>query len=244
VREALQKSDYGQRAHRCLQAFHADAQGLPGPFQERITQSNRDMAVKLLEDISQAVFARDLEDNFEHRGWLKRWLGQIPGYVDWEIRRESHWQVAVVERSAQQAINAGLEVRGRLDRIDRHAEALAIVDYKTGSAAGQAAVATGEDVQLALYAALTDGGTVRVEYLLLDNEPVKSGALLEGEALELLSQQNRRRLEHIVADIDAGAPLPAWGDDWTCRYWAMDGICRKQAWSDAGDTAPTVTASG
>lgn len=72
VREALQKSDYGQRVHRCLQAFHADVDGLPGPFQERITQSNRDMAVKLLEDISQVVFARDLEDNFEHRGWLTR----------------------------------------------------------------------------------------------------------------------------------------------------------------------------
>jgi ATP-dependent helicase/nuclease subunit B len=239
VREALQKSDYGQRVHRCLQAFHADVPGLPGPFQERVAQSNRDMAVKLLEDISQAVFARDLEDNFEHRGWLKRWLAQIPGYVDWEIRRESHWQVAAVERSAQQEINAGLEVRGRLDRIDRHQEALAIVDYKTGSAASQDAVATGEDVQLALYAALTKGGAVRVEYLLLDSKPVKSGALLEGDALALLSQQNRRRLEQIVADIDAGAPLPAWGDDRTCRYCAMDGICRKQAWSDAGDTVPT-----
>ena len=67
---------------------------------------------------------------------------------------------------------------------------------------------------------------------------MKSGALLEGEALALLSQQNRRRLAQIVADIDAGAPLPAWGDDRTCRYCAMDGICRKQAWSDAGDTAP------
>lgn len=239
VREALQKSDYGQRVHRCLQAFHADVKGLPGPLQERITPINRDTAVKLLEDISRAVFARDLEDNFEHRGWLKRWLTQIPGYIDWEMQRDSQWEVAAVERSAQQEMNTGLGIRGRLDRIDRHGEALAIVDYKTGTAARQDAVATGEDVQLALYAALTNGATARVEYLLLDSKPVKSGAQLEGEALALLSHQNRQRLEQIVADIDAGTPLPAWGDDRTCRYCVMDGICRKQAWSDDGDAALT-----
>jgi ATP-dependent helicase/nuclease subunit B len=119
-----------------------------------------------------------------------------------------------------------------LDRIDRAQEALAIVDYKTGVAARQDAVATGEEVQLALYAALVNGAAVRVEYLLLDNKPVRSGAQLEGEALALLSRENRQRLERIVADIDAGTPLPAWGDDKTCGYCVMDGICRKQAWSD------------
>ena len=237
VREALQKSDYGQRVHRCLQAFHADVPGLPGPFQGRITESNRHAAVTLLEDISRAVFAGDLEDNFEHRGWLKRWLAQIPAYIDWEMHRAPHWQVAAVERSAQQELNPGLGVKGRLDRIDRHEAALAIVDYKTGIAATQDAVATGEDVQLALYATLMNGGAARVEYLLLDHKPVKSGAVLEGEALALLSRENRWRLEQIVAEIDAGTALPAWGDDKTCRHCAMDGICRRQAWSQTGDVA-------
>jgi len=32
IREALEKSDYGERVHRCLEAFHGPVRGLPGPL--------------------------------------------------------------------------------------------------------------------------------------------------------------------------------------------------------------------
>ena len=71
VKEALEKSDYGQRIHKCLEAFHGNVPELPGPFQGKITQQNRQQAIALLEQISHTVFAQDIEDNFMHRGWIK-----------------------------------------------------------------------------------------------------------------------------------------------------------------------------
>jgi ATP-dependent helicase/nuclease subunit B len=37
----------------------------------------------------------------------------------------------------------------------------------------------------------------------------------------------------MLDEITAGTPLPAWGDEDTCRYCEMDGLCRKQAWPDS-----------
>jgi ATP-dependent helicase/nuclease subunit B len=34
----------------------------------------------------------------------------------------------------------------------------------------------------------------------------------------------------MLAAIEAGDALPAWGDTGTCRYCEMDGLCRRQAW--------------
>ena len=230
VREALQKSDYGERVHQCLQAFHGNVEYLPGPFGEQISDANRDAAIDMLGEISRKVFARDLEDNFEHRGWLKRWFTRIPEYIDWEIARETDWKVNAVESTGEHTLHTGFNLKGRLDRIDKSGTRLAVVDYKTGNAPGQEEVEHGEAVQLAVYAALTDRVPSRIEYLLLDHAPVKSGAMLEGDELVTLYQQNLERLENILNEMDSSAELPAWGDVKTCSYCSMDGICRKQAW--------------
>jgi len=70
VQEALSKSDYGERVHRCLEAFHHNIEWLPGPFKEVVTEKNKESAIQCLEEISQQVFSRDLDDSFEHSGWL------------------------------------------------------------------------------------------------------------------------------------------------------------------------------
>lgn len=230
VREALQKSDYGERVHRCLEAFHGNVEFLPGPFGERITETNRDAAVALLENISHKVFAKDLEDNFEHRGWLKRWFARIPEYIDWEIRRQRQWKVKAVEVTGEKQLDDNLDLKGRLDRVDEAEKTAGIVDYKTGYAPRQHEVENGEAVQLAVYAALAGGDSSRAEYLLLDQTPVKGGAALEGDTLKTLRELNLARLENIISAIDDGAALPAWGDEKTCSYCSMDGVCRKQAW--------------
>ena len=97
IRTALEKSDYGERVHRCLQAFHHDNPGLPGPFGQAITRETRAAAIRCLLDIAAAVFAEDTEDNFMHRGWLKRWQALIPAYIDWQIEREADWRIEAVE---------------------------------------------------------------------------------------------------------------------------------------------------
>lgn len=229
VREALEKSDYGERVHRCLEAFHGGIEGLPGPFPGSLRADNRTEALTLLESIARAVFAQDLEDNFLHRGWLQRWLALIPAYVDWQLQREAHWRPSETERNLEQPLANDWRIRGRLDRIDRNAEGqCAIIDYKTGSLPSPVAVHTGEAVQLVSYAMLLDDAT-QVEYLQL-NEQIRSVAVLGGEQLEQLQHGVRTRLVQVLEQIAAGASLPAWGDPDTCAYCPMSGLCRRQTW--------------
>ena len=229
IREALEKAEYGELVHFCLELFHAGHEGWPGPFSGKIDPAGRERAIALLEEITDTVFTRKLEDNFEHRAWRNRWRALIPGYIEWQILRQPDWTFRQAELQQTVALGNGRELKGRLDRIDQGADGDAIIDYKTGNPPKQADVDSGEKVQLSSYALLTDTPPARVEYLKLDCK-VTSGARLEGEALAALGDAVRRRLIDVLNDIDHGTPLPAWGDSQTCKYCTMDGLCRRQSW--------------
>jgi ATP-dependent helicase/nuclease subunit B len=251
IDETLEKSDYGMRVHRILDAFHSDVQGLPGPFSETITVANYDAAVAMLQEISRAVFARDLDDNFLHRIWLKRWLETIPGYLTWQMKRATEWNVVGCEVNVQREdIITGLSLKGRLDRIDSNGGGLGIIDYKTGGVPRQDEIDSGEAVQLPFYALLGEGEKTtaigsnfigqenritRAEYLRLDADKVKTGAILEGAALDESRQKLNASLTLILHELRNGTRLPAWGDELTCSRCSMEGLCRKQAWV-LGDT--------
>lgn len=238
VREALEKSDYGQRIHQLLQAFHSGRPGYPPPFQQPITAANRAEAMARLEAISAAAFAKDLEDNFMHRGWLQRWRQVIPLYLDWQIARDAQWHVEATELDVKTPF-ASVTLSGRIDRLDRGADGGALVDYKTGAAPKQDAVMEGEDVQLAFYALLAAEAPQRIEYLSLTASDFGSRAVVEGETLQTLIADNRARLDEIIAALKAGAALPAWGEDAVCRRCDASGICRREAWT-AGAEAETA----
>lgn len=233
VREALEKSDYGERVHLCLQAFHGDVPGLPGPFTGRLTTARLEEAASLLQRISQAVFATDLEDNFLHRGWLQRWLDKIPAYLEWQMAREEQWRVKAVELKTEQLTPyGGITLHGRLDRIDGNHDGLAIVDYKTGHIPSLEEVENGEAVQLPFYALLhgADETVAEVVYLGLDKDRIDDRIKLEQDELDVLSRATGERLTQIVSMVDEGAAMPAWGDDGVCEYCTMGGVCRRQAW--------------
>ncbi|MGM0593273.1 MAG: PD-(D/E)XK nuclease family protein [Pseudomonadota bacterium] len=236
IREALEKSDYGQRVHRCLEALHSDVRNLPGPYSGGWEPRRRREIIALLEQISHTVFARDLEDNFLHRGWLQRWLEQVPGYVDWQLEHASHWRVEAVEQQvSRDDLAPGLTLHGRLDRSDSDGEQLAIIDYKTGRYAKAPEVLSGEKIQLPFYALLAQNPqrpVARVEYLSLDEKRVQSRSALEGETLEALTQQNLQRLNSLQQAMAGGQGLPAWGDDETCQYCPIGGVCRRQSWQE------------
>ena len=236
VREALEKAEYGSLVHQSLEIFHAGRPGYPEAFAGPVTSSNRAAVIAQLTEISRSVFSHDLEDNFEHRAWLRRWLVLIPAYIDWQSERQQAWSFSAAEQEGELELPTGQLLRGRLDRIDSGTGGTAIIDYKTGSMPQQAEVDSGEDVQLASYALLADPPPVRVEYLQVDGE-VRSRARLEGTQLEQLASAVGDRLAGLLAEMEAGATLPAWGDADTCRYCDMDGLCRKQAWLEATDTA-------
>lgn len=233
VTERLRKSDYGERVHRVLQAFHADLPGLPGPFRLPMTAHNRDAAIETLRAISEAVFAKDLEDNFLHRGWLHRWLALIDDYVHWQIQRTRDWQVRDVEVNAvSDRLSALFTIKGRLDRIDSGRAGIAVIDYKTGEIPSREDIHSGEATQLPFYALLLDDAVTRVEYLCLDKNRFTRRVFVEGDALFGLRDETGRRLTTVWAQIRAGDPLPAWGDERTCSHCAMAGVCRRQAWQN------------
>lgn len=234
IREALEKSDYGERVHRCLQAFHGNVRGLPGPFGEPVRADSRERAIALLEDIARAVFAEDLEDNFQHRGWLRRWLQLIPDYVDWEIRRQRQWLPQQVEQARERTLADGWRLRGRLDRVDGDAQGQrAILDYKTGRTPAVEEVLAGEAVQLTTYALLEPAA--QVEYLRVDETSMKTVGIADADTLQALSRAVEARLVEVLTAAAESAPLPAWGDAETCSHCAMPGVCRRDAWSAAGE---------
>ena len=233
VSEAFEKAEYGSLVHRALEAFHTDTPGLPGAFGIPVTEHNRDAAVATLEHISRQVFSRELEDNFEHRAWLRRWLVLIPEYINWQIRHQKEWTFSRAEQALEITLVPGRTLKGRLDRIDSSTTGCAILDYKTGAVPKQADVDSGEEVQLPSYAMLLDAMPLRVEYLKVDQK-VRAGPALEGEALDALTRSTRERLVAVLTDIEQGSALPAWGDASTCRYCEMDGLCRQQAWLESG----------
>jgi len=247
IQQTLEKSDYGQRVHRILQAFHSDVQELPGPFTAPIDSHNRSQAHDCLEAISQAVFANDLEDNALHRGWLQQWLPLIPAYLDWQQQQQQQWQPALLELDKKTLLSGPvkLQLNGRLDRVDTatantpdmNKPLPAIIDYKTGSAPRQEQVETGEAVQLPFYALLYEQPLQRVEYLQLGKingrAQVKTAATLEGDALARLRDSHAERLQQLFEALHNNQPLPAWGDYQTCNYCDMGGLCRRQIWEQA-----------
>ena len=235
VREALQKDDFGKRVHLCLQAFHATTAGLPAPFNATVTAANRDAAIQHMETIARAVFARDLDDDFRHRGWLKRWLAVVPAYIDWQSKRAMQWNVDAVELKQHYPLeHADLMLNGRIDRVDTSTTGAGIVDYKTGGVPSQREVDAGEAVQLPFYAALLDDAraVASAEFVVIDTDSVKTAATLNGDALHTLSTQNTERLITVMRQLRDGHAAPAWGDVNTCALCDMEGLCRRSAWND------------
>ncbi len=244
IREMLEKSDYGERVHLCLHAFHSDVQDLPGPFTEPLNNQHREDAIRCLFSISEAVFAHDLEDNFLHRGWLKRWQELISPYIDWQIKRQHSWRVKTTETHTEAKLaNADITLQGRLDRVDVSTDGdtdiseISIIDYKTGNVAGEEDVLQGESIQLPFYALLAEQAlqqsASRVEYVSLDKNRVQTKTPLEKDTLDKLSQQVGSRLAELITGIQSGAPMTAWGDEKTCNWCQMSGVCRRESWVDS-----------
>ena len=248
VKEALQKSDYGVRIHRCLEAFHSSVAGLPQPFTENITLRNKDAAVARLNEISSEVFSADIEDNFMHRGWLRRWQAIIPFYIEWQMQQQALFTPLITELNIEgETLHDNLKITGRIDRIDTSGDALVIIDYKTGNTPIDSDIQNGEAVQLPFYlslllatpvsesASILKQATKKVHamYVSLDNDKrqVKSKSITQHEQLQELAHLNEIRLQNILDQLRHGKMAPAWGDEATCKRCQMEGLCRKQAWS-------------
>jgi ATP-dependent helicase/nuclease subunit B len=218
----LQKSEYGQKVHKILELYHLSEQ----------PKNNFNESLLLLREISERIFKQDVEDNFLHRGWLKRWLDHCENYLKWQQQRDKEWAFSEAETDHQAELAKGIELKGRIDRIDKSHSELGIIDYKTSSKTpSQSDVLTGEDIQLSSYALLLEK-VKRVEYLKLDESygKVSSGAILEDEELTETTTQIQNRFVKIIKEIGNHSPLVSNGNEDTCQFCRMSGLCRKDYW--------------
>lgn len=227
VQELIEKSDYGQRVHDVLQTFHAS--------HARIGDLPRDAATAELERLSDDAFARDIARNYLARGWLLRWKGLIPDYLEWQREREADgWRWHAGEASKHLLITTPhgrtFKMVGRIDRVDINAGAVAVIDYKTGSAQSlkDKLKSPGEDVQLPVYAMLWGGPVAAALFLSIEREGVKPVPI--EEELAALAESARERLGALYDAMSTGQPMPAQGASKVCDYCDMHGLCRRAHW--------------
>ena len=232
ITQELMKSEYGEKVHLILQAFHQQCVNLPAPFPEILTKHNRPQALLHIENLSRIVFNEHSEDSIQQRGWLDRWLQTASAYINWQIKRQEEWNIYQLEEHTEQTISDDITLVGRLDRIDKQTDQHSIIDYKTGTTAKQQDIDLAENIQLTSYAMLMENIHSTL-YLKLDKGEVKQAGIIESEQLEKLKQDCLQRLETSISEIKSGNPLTSWGDEKSCSYCDMSGLCRKQTWESS-----------
>ncbi len=221
------RSDYGRRVHRILQAFTEPLSGLPQPFADPVSADNRALAQQKLEQLADAVFAPDLQTRALARTWLTEFRASIPGFLDWLMERGPLREVRAEVHLAKDL--GAFRLIGTADRLETREDGTqVVVDYKTGSIPKKSELESLEAVQLLHYAAL-DARIAAAEYL-----PLKDG--IKPLALEQNLADSRKLVEQRLAAalerLQAQAALPAHGDDDICEHCDYMGLCRKGDWRD------------
>jgi ATP-dependent helicase/nuclease subunit B len=234
VQEDIEKRDFGERVHEILQRFH-----------ERYAQvSGYDFGEMeaALRDISVDVFDNLLQHDFAARAWLARWYQSLPAYLAWQLEGEAEgWRYAEAETKFDWPLD-GVNLRGRIDRLDVRGDEKRVLDYKTQSdiVLRNKLKEPGEDVQLACYAYAHEAADVA--FVSIENGKVKSVAPKEDASL--LAQFNVERLEHVMHALRGGAGLPANGIAAVCAYCEVRGVCRKGEWAQSESPFPTHPPKG
>ena len=227
---ALAKRDYGNWLHAVLHRFHSLRAAAP-----EVAQKGAYDDAGQLQAAADAVtqeLALDAGELLPYRASFEHF---VPAYLRWLAAREAHgwrWQSGETEHRMASPLLPGLQLRGRIDRLDDGpAGRQQLLDYKTGSAQ----VLTGklkqplEETQLTFYAALLGGAdTLSAAYLALDDADAPceirhpdvhtSAALL----LQNVGDEWQR--------LQAGAALPALGEGKVCETCEARGLCRRDHW--------------
>ena len=177
------------------------------------------------------------------------WLVHSNWFLAWEYnRRADGWQTEETEYTVALSLslpdNRGVEINGRLDRLDRLAPNRldrnsatnmgAVIDYKSGTLASKKELTKAELPQLALYTFFVQQ---TVKETVPTHEPTYEMMLcrpLHKDASVVSSEAAPRRvaarLRQVLKQIARGVPLPANGTlGNACINCTAAGICRRPA---------------
>ena len=226
----LGKRDFGNWLHMLLSHFHValaetpDADGVA-----RIALIDA-AAVRATRELA-------LAEN-EFLPFSASWPQVRAAYLSWLTGHEAEGARFQAGEVRHEMPLGRLSLVGRIDRIDRAANGVRqVIDYKTESrdTTNQRIRRPMEDSQLAFYAALLEDDTLQAMYLhIAESGPAK--AFVQPDIVALRDQLVDA-IRHDMAQISAGAPLPALGAGSACDYCAARGMCRRDFWSHAGRAA-------
>lgn len=221
-----EKRNYGDWLHKILAQFHQALHEHSVPSAERPA---------LLQQISDQVFAKELDKSAAALGYYARWQKAVPAYLEWVEERESQgWHFVLGEEKFEKILrwaDGEIILHGRVDRMDENtAGERVVLDYKsTNQSALREKLKHGEDHQLPFYGLLSDIPLAGALYVPLEasSEKIKEVAAADYETWQqALSEQ----IVHNMQAIADGAPLPATGPEPVCQYCDVRGLCRKGAW--------------
>ncbi len=229
----VDKRDFGSWLHAVLADFHQRrkllAQTGAAVLAQQAHQETDDIA--LLDQC--AADQHTLGSGFIP--FAASWPQVRASYLAWLQHHEAAgWQFDVSELKRERT-HAGVQLNGRLDRVDRlsrgpTAGTAMVLDYKTE------AVQTSkdrvrdplEDTQLAFYAALLNEDDIEAAYVNIAEKETQYTAQPE------LMMARDALLDGIASDVQrihSGAPMPALGEGKACDFCAARGLCRKDFWT-------------
>ncbi len=226
---AVDKRDFGTWLHATLQHFH---EALHAQFTD-------DAAARTaLMDAAAERATRELHlDDGDFLPFVAGWPALRDGYLRWFGKHESQGaRFQLAEQDASQPLGA-LALVGKLDRIDLvraddgGGDTRLVIDYKTENdqTTRKRLAAGSEDLQLAFYAALLQDDVLRAAYVNVGERG--ETRMYEQEDVVPLRDELIAGIQHDMARIAAGAPMPALGEGAVCGYCAARGLCRKDFWA-------------
>jgi ATP-dependent helicase/nuclease subunit B len=234
VQEDIEKRDFGERVHEILHRFHEKYAQVRGHDLDEMEAALRRISADVFDDL--------LQHDFAARAWLLRWYQSLPAYLAWQLEGEAEgWRYAEAETKFDWPLD-GVNLRGRIDRLDVRGDEKRVLDYKTQSdiVLRNKLKEPGEDVQLACYAYAHEAA--EVAFVSIENGKVKSVAPKEDASL--LAQLNVERLEQVMGALREGAGLAANGIAAVCAYCEVRGVCRKGEWAQRESPFPTLPPKG
>lgn len=221
-----EKRDYGGWLHEILMKYHEALRDAKTPVEQRAA---------LLATISDEVFGKAIREHPAALGYEARWRKVMPAYLVWANEREAlGWHFVLGELPLQHALawpDGGIELYGRLDRVDENAEGeRAVLDYKTSSLPSLVAkLKNAEDHQLPFYGLLSGQTMAAAHYVALEPSRDKTGDVAAPD-FEAQQQALQQQIITVVQAIGNDAPLPANGIESVCQYCDVRGLCRKGVW--------------
>lgn len=226
----LGKRDFGNWLHMLLSHFHGALAQAP----------DADGAARIVMiDAAAARASRDLAlaEN-EFLPFAASWPQVRSAYLLWLSGHEAGGARFQAAEDRHEMPLGDLKLVGRIDRIDRSGNGVRqVIDYKTESRdiTQQRIRQPLEDSQLAFYAALLEDDTLEAMYLhIAESGPTR--AFVQPDIVALRDQLVEA-IQHDMARIAAGAPMPALGAGSACDYCAARGLCRRDFWSVADPVA-------